>query len=289
LLARKAVFGNANENANYIFALYDELRLSDHSVRLSFATREQALNKLMLVVLAKEGQRIKTDCNRRLMGHDEARAYVTKWRRENSVFINRYFGTADKNRRFLLGIFFAPSTSNATNANLQDLVQADAAHLDFGKYTLYSAYGSTANAQAAPIAFAIQFGNEDTLSWTNFWEFALALHPWLNDRTMTIITDQDKGSKASIQAVIPQAFNFHCSFHRRLNINIHCKGGKKIHSASWMFNKLLSCRTTEEIGQTKMENYPYLKPSDITYLDNLSDEEQYPAARCAMGKEICMY
>jgi len=65
LLARKAVFGNANENANYIFALYDELRLGDHSVCLSFATLEQALNKLMLVVLAKEGQRIKTDCNRR--------------------------------------------------------------------------------------------------------------------------------------------------------------------------------------------------------------------------------
>ncbi len=89
MLARKAVFGNANENANYIFALYDELRLSDHSVCLSFATREQALNKLMLVVLAKEGQRIKTDCNRRSMGHDEARAYVIKWRRENLVFINR--------------------------------------------------------------------------------------------------------------------------------------------------------------------------------------------------------
>jgi hypothetical protein len=175
------------------------------------------------------------------------------------------------------GILFAPSTSKRTAPYLKCIYQADAAHLNWGKYTLYSAYGTTAEAQCSTIAFGILFGNEDKESWKQFWTFTVGVHPWMNSAGSTIITDQDKGSKAAISEVLPLAFNFHCSFHRQLNINMHCKGGKKMHSAYWIFNKLVPCRTTEEIERTKRENYPYLKPSDITYLDSLSDEEQYPS------------
>ncbi len=64
------------------------------------------------------------------------------------------------------------SYSNAVVPYLQDVFQADAAHMNFGKYTLFSCYGSTANANTSPIAFAILFGNEDKASWEAFWEFA---------------------------------------------------------------------------------------------------------------------
>jgi hypothetical protein len=40
----------------------------------------------------------------------------------------------------------------------------------------------------------------------------------LDDDYVTIITDQDKGSKAAIVKVLPKAVNFHCSWHRRANI-----------------------------------------------------------------------
>ncbi len=51
-------------------------------------------------------------------------------------------GTKDDDHDFLSGIMFAPSHSTVMVPALQDVIQADAAHIHFGKYTLYSAYGS---------------------------------------------------------------------------------------------------------------------------------------------------
>ena len=91
---------------------------------------------------------------------------------------------------------------------------------DFGKYTFFSAYGSTANANAYPLAFGIMFGNEDKRSWTKFWKFVKHVHGKddINHPGVTIITDQDKGSKAAIASVLPRVSNFLCSWHRRSNI-----------------------------------------------------------------------
>ena len=55
---------------------------------------------------------------------------------------------------FCAGVFFSMSYSTSVVPHLQDVFQADAAHMNFGKYTLFSCYGSTANANTSPIAFA---------------------------------------------------------------------------------------------------------------------------------------
>ena len=73
--------------------------------------------------------------------------------------------------RFLTGICFTPSTATTTVGYLPKVVQADAAHMKIGKYTLFSAYSASANGNMSPIGFAILFGNEDTANWTTFWEF----------------------------------------------------------------------------------------------------------------------
>jgi hypothetical protein len=75
---------------------------------------------------------------------------------------------------------------------------ADACHLNFGKYTLFSHYGVTANSNMSPVGFAIIFGNENTSNWTKFWEYVLKVHPSMNSGYMTIITNQDKGKKNAI-------------------------------------------------------------------------------------------
>ena len=72
------------------------------------------------------------------------------------------------------------------------IYQVDAAHLNWGKYTLYSLNGTTAESQCTVILFGILFGNEDTESWKKFWTFNVGI----------IITDQDKGSKAAIAEVL---------------------------------------------------------------------------------------
>jgi hypothetical protein len=148
----------------------------------------------------------------------EGKLFLQLWMKENVDFVEQHFGSEEDNCVFIVGILFAPSTATHTVKYLQNLYQADAAHLQFGKYTFYSAYGCTANSNASPVAFAILFGNEDTIGWSKFWTFAKHLHPELDDDYVTIITDQDKGSKAAIVKVLPKAVNFHCSWHRRSNI-----------------------------------------------------------------------
>ncbi len=120
--------------------------------------------------------------------------------------------------KFLTGIFVAPSTSKVQAPFLQDVIQADAAHMSFGKYTLFSAYANTANMTMASLGFAILFDNKDKNNWTTFWKFIKNTHPIVNLNNKTIITDQDKGIIATINEFIPEAAVFHCSFHRRQNI-----------------------------------------------------------------------
>ena len=101
------------------------------------------------------------------------------------------------------------------------MIQVYAYHVNFGKYNMYIAYGSTAQSIMFPIAFAIIFGNEDKEGWTKFWNYAfLSLNPSINAPTMAIITDQDKGSEAAVKACVPLAFYFHCAWHRLKNIHI---------------------------------------------------------------------
>ena len=56
--------------------------------------------------------------------------------------------------------FFSSSTARSTVTHLQQVFQADAAHMSFGKYTLYLAYVTTANGKTTCVGFGIHFGNE---------------------------------------------------------------------------------------------------------------------------------
>jgi hypothetical protein len=70
----------------------------------------------------------------------------------------------------------------------------------------------------SPVAFGIDFGNENGESWAKFWEFVKKLHPLMDIGDVIIITDQDKGQMNAIADWMPKAGHFHCSHHRRGNI-----------------------------------------------------------------------
>ncbi len=182
-IAKDTIFGKAETNCKYVLALRDELVLRGNFVEVIFTTRAQAINRLLLVVIQEEVRRRKaarTGDHSHLGSVAGAKEYVTQWKLENAEFLNEYFGVEGNNCRFVQGILFATSTSKRTACNLQFVIQADAAHLRFGKYTLYSAFGITAEAHCSSIAYPIMYGNEDTESWTRFWTFALTIHPFLN-------------------------------------------------------------------------------------------------------------
>ena len=108
---------------------------------------------------------------------------------------------------------------------------------------------------------------------------------------VTIVTDQDKGQMTAIAVHLKAAGHFHCSWHRRQNIMKKCGGGggRVPYSALWMYNKLVQCRTQEQVDSMKEKYMPKMHNSDINYLNKLTDTSQYPASRCAMGEGIYMY
>jgi hypothetical protein len=134
-----------------------------------------------------------------------------------------------------MGIFISPSTSKEQVPFLQQVLQVNAAHMHFGKYTLYSVYGSNANGTMSALGFALLFGNEDKQSWTQFWSFFKKKHQIINQFYYTIITDQDKGSLLAIKETVSLVGRFFCSFHRQQNIMKKCGGqnGKRVLSALW--------------------------------------------------------
>ena len=292
MMARQAIFGDGRVNSKYILALKSELELRGHFVDILFATRKHTLERLLVAVLNEEVERRKQAAGNKNHGlgvERTAKDYLNKWMRDNSRFIDEHLGTEEQNLRFVEGILFAPSTSKRTVPLLQSVYQADAAHLNWGKYTLYSAYGATSEGQCSPVAFGIIFGNEDKDSWCRFWEFALSVHPSLNSTKNTIITDQDKGTKAAIALILPNAFNFHCSYHRRQNILKTCRGGSQVYKALWMFNQLVAAPNMAVLNSKRTRGYAHMAAKDKQYLDSVLDSEQYPAARCAMGPDVLMY
>ncbi len=120
--------------------------------------------------------------------------------------------------KFFSGILFSTLGACKAVSFLQQVLQADTCHMSFGKYTLYSCYGTTANCNTYPVAFRNLFENEDKEGWMEFWDFAKSLHPSMDDTRVTIITDQAKGLTQSIAEVITLRGHFHCSYHRHKNI-----------------------------------------------------------------------
>jgi hypothetical protein len=116
---------------------------------------------------------------------------------------------------FVTGLFFSLSTARSTVPHLQQVSHFDACHTSFGKYTLYSAYGNSANANTFCIGHGIMFGNENKENWLEFVNFINDCHPTLNTPTNTYISDQCKGLIESIKEVLPQGGTLHCSFHRQ--------------------------------------------------------------------------
>jgi hypothetical protein len=249
-----------------------------------------AVAGIEVIVLAEELLRRKHTDNS-IMTREERLQFISKWKTDHRDLLIDQLGPKGLNVSFLDGIFFTPSFSQGTVPELQRLFMADACHLNFGKYTLYSCYGISANANMFPVRFAIIFGNENLLGWKAFWRFVIKIHPCLNSTDVTIVTDQDKGLETAIEEEVSDAVNFHCSYHRLQNIIKMCgaKSGNRVYSALYVYKRLLQCRTVVQLDREKEKNFEFMHNSDLQYLNSLADHAQYPAARCAMSAGTYMY
>jgi hypothetical protein len=161
------LFCTAKINVTYANTVKNELVKRGHIVRVRYTGRRETLKNIEVIILAEELLRQKHLDNSTL-GKDERFSFISKWKKDHHELPMEQLGPKCVDVNFLYGIFFAPSFSQATVPELQRLVMADACHLSFGKYTLFSCYGITANANMSPVEFAIIFGNENLLSWKDF-------------------------------------------------------------------------------------------------------------------------
>ena len=59
-------------------------------------------------------------------------------------------------------------------------------------------------------------------------------------------------------------------------------------TALLMYNQLFAAFTVAKIAGLKAHYFGEMDQGDVAYLNRLEDECQYPAARCAMGDDICL-
>jgi hypothetical protein len=213
----------------------------------------------------------------------ETEEFVKNWLVENDVPLTNQLGIHDGPPfKFLTGVFIATSTLKQQVPFLQEVIQADGAHMSFGKYTLFSAYANSANGAMVSLGFAILFGNEDTSNWIRFWKFIKSIRLIVNQPTKTVITDQDKGSLASIRQILPDVWLFHCAFHCRQNIKKQFGGreGNTPLTCLWMYNILVKCNSVGVIRFLRSKYLGMMKPAHVAYLKSLPANQQFPAARC---------
>jgi hypothetical protein len=197
----------------YANNIQEELRNRGHIIRMKYSNRRETLKNIERLVISEEMLHWKRADNSTLSANNR-KAFIVKWKVNNGELLHEQLGPKDVDVvQFLHGTFFTPCFFQATVPKLQRLIMSNACHLNFGKYTLFSCYGVTANANMFPIGFAIIFGNKNAVSWKEFWTFVGDIHLCLNQMDMTIVTDQDMGQQSAIRDVMMNAGQFHCSYH----------------------------------------------------------------------------
>ena len=278
-IARRELFGVPSINVTYAIEMKDALVANGHYCEILFTPRKEIMKNVKKVVTEDEIRR--RDGN--VADFNTAAAhnnYFRDWKIKHREFIELEFGNDEDDTKFVTGILFAPSFSVAIFPLLQRVVQADAAHMNIGKYTLYSMYSATANCNMFPVVHGILFGNENKSNWQKVFKFARELHPSLNMNDVTILSDQDKGSIPALAAELPNAFNFHCSFHRSQNIMKNCGGGaKQVNTAKWLYDRLLAQTSVAALESVRTTHEHALSAKDLRYLCLLNDTAQFPAAR----------
>jgi hypothetical protein len=161
--AKAQLLGNSEENVNYTEGMKTYLVRNGHVVELRYTSRKETLRNVERLVVSEELQHLKAKDNSTLNKEGRS-AYWNTWKLENYDLLVNQLGYKTTIAHFLHGLFFAPSFSKATVPKLQTVFMADACHLNFGKYTMFSCYGVTANANMLPVGFAIVFGNKKASS-----------------------------------------------------------------------------------------------------------------------------
>jgi hypothetical protein len=139
-----------------------------HPVKLIFSSAKHTMMNVCKCVTEDANHCLKSEKKTQLTG--EARTeFIANWLRDNKSLVNSQMGiepptgapgeVLGEHNKYLTGILFTTAASILTIPQLQEGIQGNACHLQFGKYKLFSAYCSTAVGSMFPIIFGIMFGS----------------------------------------------------------------------------------------------------------------------------------
>jgi hypothetical protein len=166
-VAKVDLFGELEDNVKYTYTIAKAIEDMGHTVELIFTDQCVTMKTVNALVLKEELERLKVENG--TMTRDQCREYVNNWKLENDIFLCNALGLEDGLQfKLLTGIMIAPSTLKNQVPFLQEVIQADVAHMSFGKYTPYSVYANTANGNMPALGLAMLFGNKDKDNWNHF-------------------------------------------------------------------------------------------------------------------------
>ncbi len=162
-MVRDEIFGDPATNVLFPKGLVQKKKEVGVDVKVIMKDWQEVLQMLERVVLSDQIRKNKAEDKLMLKG--EKKEFITKWKLTNKDVLEEG-GLGEPKLgavplKIFSGILFSTLGACKAVPFLQQVFQADACHMNFGKYTLYSCYGTTVNCNTYPVAFRILFGNED--------------------------------------------------------------------------------------------------------------------------------
>jgi hypothetical protein len=161
------VFEDPSENVQLLGLLAVHMEALGNYFEVTTKMLREVIQKLEEIVLSEHVKKAKKADDK--MKRDDKIKFVKEWKgKKFEMLVEETLVEGTTSNKFVGGIFMATSTLKQNVPLLQTVYKSDAAHMNFGKYTLYSCYGITANCNASPVAFAVVFGNENKSGWVDF-------------------------------------------------------------------------------------------------------------------------
>ena len=140
------IFGKSELNLKYARVLKKEMEECGHPVNLLFTSAKHTMMNICKYVTEDHNRRLKLEKKTQLTGADRTQ-FMANWLKENKNLMDLQLGLEPltdspcavhgEDNLYLRGILFTTAASIQTVPQLQEGIQGDAAHMQFGKYMLF--------------------------------------------------------------------------------------------------------------------------------------------------------
>ncbi len=124
--------------------LVGQLEAAGHDVLLTPNPAKEVQRMLDCVIISEQIKKMKA--KGKTMSREEKINFVKDWKEENTKMLAQGglgpLSFDEVKPKFVTGVFFSTMPARTIVPLLQTAYQADAAHMNFGKYTLFLCYGT---------------------------------------------------------------------------------------------------------------------------------------------------